>query len=49
MFHRLPFPFAHGQFPRELGAVVQRTVLSGDEPARLSLTPTTAVGSSGMV
>ena len=34
MFQHLPFPFAHGRFPAELGAVVQRTVLDGDEPAR---------------
>ncbi|MPZ98632.1 MAG: hypothetical protein GEU80_04685 [Dehalococcoidia bacterium] len=32
---RLPFPFDRGRFPRELGAVVQRTVLEGDEPARI--------------
>lgn len=30
----LPFPFEGGQFPRDLGAVVQATVLSGDIPAR---------------
>lgn len=34
MFRTLPFPYAGGVFPRELGAVVQRTVLEGDEPAR---------------
>jgi hypothetical protein len=35
MFRQLPFPFAGGVFPRQLGAVVQKTVLSGEEPARL--------------
>lgn len=30
----LPFPFQDGQFPNNLGAVVQGTVLSGDVPAR---------------
>lgn len=30
----VPFPFPRGRFPRELGAVVQRTVLDGVEPAR---------------
>ena len=30
----MPFPFRGGRFPDELGAVVQRTVLSGEEPAR---------------
>jgi len=30
----LPFPFRGGQFPNNLGAVVQGTVLSGDVPAR---------------
>lgn len=30
----LPFPFERGQFPSDLGAVVQGTVLSGDIPAR---------------
>ena len=34
MVRHLPFPFEGGRFPRELGAVVQRTVLTGDEPAR---------------
>ena len=31
---RLPFPFEGGRFPKDLGAVVQATVLSGDIPAR---------------
>ena len=31
---QLPFPFEGGAFPQSLGAVVQNTVLSGDEPAR---------------
>ena len=30
----MPFPFPDGRFPDSLGAVVQRTVLSGDFPAR---------------
>jgi hypothetical protein len=34
MFQFLPFPFDGGVFPRQLGAVIQRTVLRGDEPAR---------------
>lgn len=33
MFQRLPFPFADGRFPDTLGAVVQRTVLTGELPA----------------
>lgn len=34
MVRHLPFPFSDGRFPPELGAVVQRTVLEGHEPAR---------------
>lgn len=34
MFRRLPFPFEGDSFPAQLGAVVQRTVLDGHEPAR---------------
>lgn len=34
MFRNLPFPFERNEFPAELGAVVQQTVLQGDEPAR---------------
>lgn len=34
MFRGLPFPFEDGRFPRQLGAVVQRTVADGEEPAR---------------
>ena len=34
MFRHLPFPFADDRFPGSLGAVVQRTVLSGEFPAR---------------
>ena len=34
MFRSLPFPYEGGVFPRELGVVVQRTVLDGTEPAR---------------
>lgn len=30
----VPFPFQGESFPRDLGAVVQGTVLSGDVPAR---------------
>ncbi|MFC6715651.1 hypothetical protein [Branchiibius cervicis] len=33
--HRvLPFPYEAGRFPFDLGAVVQNTVLRGEEPAR---------------
>jgi len=35
MFRELPFPYPGGVFPKQLGAVVQKTVLSGEEPARL--------------
>ncbi|MGC4767789.1 hypothetical protein ACLQ25_02245 [Micromonospora sp. DT44] len=34
VFRSLPFPFSDGRFPDNLGAVVQRTVLDGAEPAR---------------
>jgi hypothetical protein len=34
MFQHLPFPFDDDEFPHQLGAVVQRTVLDGLEPAR---------------
>jgi hypothetical protein len=34
MFRDLPFPFDDGRFPFQLGAVVQRTVADGEEPAR---------------
>ena len=34
MFQRLPFPFDGDGFPAALGAVIQRTVLDGSEPAR---------------
>lgn len=34
MFRDLPFPFPDDEFPAALGAVVQNTVLRGDEPAR---------------
>lgn len=34
MFRHLPFPFDGGVFPAALGAVVQRTVLNGEQPAR---------------
>lgn len=34
MIRRMPFPFPDGRFPPELGAVIQRTVLDGLEPAR---------------
>lgn len=34
MVRRLPFPFPDATFPAELGAVIQRTVLSGELPAR---------------
>ncbi len=34
IFQHLPFPFADGVLPRNLGAVIQRTVLHGNAPAR---------------
>ena len=34
VFRHLPFPFERDEFPANLGAVVQLTVLNGDEPAR---------------
>ena len=34
MFQHLPFPFDGDEFPAALGAVIQRTVLDGVEPAR---------------
>jgi hypothetical protein len=34
MFRHLPFPFDDDRFPPQLGAVVQRTVADGKEPAR---------------
>jgi hypothetical protein len=34
MRQHLPFPFEGGRFPKNLAAVVQGTVLSGDIPAR---------------
>jgi hypothetical protein len=34
MIRYLPFPFPGRGFPAELGAVIQRTVLDGREPAR---------------
>ena len=34
MFQYMPFPFPDGAFPRELGAVIQRSVLLGEQPAR---------------
>lgn len=34
MFRRMPFPFDNNEFPADLGAVVQRSVLDGVEPAR---------------
>ena len=34
IFRQLPFPFDNDAFPANLGAVVQRTVLDGTEPAR---------------
>jgi hypothetical protein len=33
MFQHLPWPFPESQFPRQLGAVVMRTVLSEGSPA----------------
>jgi len=34
MIRHMPFLFPDGRFPPELGAVIQRTVLEGHEPAR---------------
>lgn len=34
MFRHLPFPFENERFPIELGAVVQKSVLTGEQPAR---------------
>lgn len=34
MFRHLPFPFEDERFPAGLGAVVQKTVLTGEQPAR---------------
>jgi hypothetical protein len=34
MVRRIDFPFVDGRFPADLGAVVQRTVLDGQLPAR---------------
>jgi hypothetical protein len=34
VFRTLPFPFSDDRFPDSLGAVIQRTVLDGTEPAR---------------
>lgn len=34
MYQHLPFPYEGDELPAELGAVVQRTVLDGVEPAR---------------
>jgi hypothetical protein len=34
MFRHLPFPFDNDRFPSELGAVVQQSVLTGEQPAR---------------
>lgn len=37
MDRRPPFPFAGDVFPPTLGAVIQRTVLDGSQPARIVL------------
>lgn len=34
MFQHLPFPYGGDEFPADIGAVIQRTVLDGVEPAR---------------
>ena len=34
VLRHLSFPFPHDRFPAELGAVIQRSVLEGREPAR---------------
>ena len=33
IYQRLPFPYEGGRFPPNLGALVQRTVLTGELPA----------------
>jgi hypothetical protein len=33
MIRDVPFPFEGGRFPSDLGAIVQRSVASGDAPA----------------
>jgi hypothetical protein len=33
IFQHLPLPYPDGRFPANLGAVVQRTVLTGERPA----------------
>ncbi|MFI7536297.1 hypothetical protein [Streptosporangium sp. NPDC049376] len=33
IIRRMTFPFSDGRFPSELGAVAQRTVISGELPA----------------
>lgn len=35
ILRHVPFPYPGGRFPAALGAVVQRTVLQGAEPARV--------------
>ena len=35
MVRRVPFPFEDDVFPTDLGAVVQRSVLEGRQPARV--------------
>jgi hypothetical protein len=35
LVRRFSFPFPSGRFPPELGAVVQRSILEGREPARI--------------
>ena len=37
VFQQLPWPYPDDRFPESLGAVVQKTVLRGAEPARLVL------------
>jgi hypothetical protein len=34
VFRDVPFPFPNDEFPAHLGAVIQRTVFEGKEPAR---------------
>jgi hypothetical protein len=35
IFRHRPFPFPDGQFPVDLGAVIQRTIFDGDQTARV--------------
>ena len=49
MLRRMPFPFAGTGSPAQLGAVVQRSVLSGGDHHARCATPRTVTGSSATV